>query len=63
MYGLIKVFVAEKTRKKFHPMSNGGALAAEFGDSKVKGLGAMLPAEYGGKGKDLSEIGKEPQLD
>ena len=55
--------MAEKTRKKFHPMSNGGALAAEFGDSKVKGLGAMLPAEYGGKGKDLSEIGKEPQLD
>jgi len=60
---MIKVFVAEKTRKKFHPMSNGGALANEFGNSKVKDLGAMLPAVYGGKGKDLAEIGREPELE
>lgn len=60
---MIKVFVAEKTRKKFHPMSNGGALANEFGDSKVKGLGAMLPTLYGGKGGELAEIGKEPELE
>jgi hypothetical protein len=55
--------VAEKTRKKFHPMSNGHALAAELGESKVKGLGAMLPAAYGGKGKELAEAGKEPLLE
>jgi phosphatidylinositol transfer protein SFH5 len=53
MYGLMKLFVAAKTVKKFHPMSNGGALAKEFGDSKVKGLVDMLPPEYGGHGDDL----------
>lgn len=63
VYGMIKVFVAEKTRRKFHPMSNGGALADEFSDSKVKDLGTMLPTVYGGKGKDLAEIGKEPSLE
>lgn len=60
---MIKVFVAEKTRKKFHPMSNGAALALEFNNSKVKDLGAMLPSVYGGKGKDLAEIGREPELE
>ena len=60
---MIKVFVAEKTRKKFHPMSNGAALALEFNNSKVKDLGAMLPPVYGGKGKDLAEIGREPELE
>ena len=60
---MMKVFVAEKTRKKFHPMSNGHALAAELGESKVKGLGAMLPAAYGGKGKELAEAGKGPLLE
>jgi phosphatidylinositol transfer protein SFH5 len=63
MYELIKRFVAERTRRRFHPMSNGGALAREFGASKVVGLGEMLPVEYGGKGKDLAEIGKEPLLE
>ena len=60
---MIKVFVAEKTRKKFHPMSNGAALALEFNNSKVKDLGAMLPLTYGGKGQDLAEIGREPELE
>lgn len=63
MYGVMKLFVAPKTIKKFHPMSNGGALALEFGESKVTGLGEKLPKEYGGKGEDLSTVGKEPLLE
>lgn len=62
-YALMKTFVAAKTIKKFHPMSNGGALALEFGDSKIPGLGEKLPKEYGGKGSELSTVGKEPMLE
>lgn len=62
VYAFMKLFVAAKTIKKFHPMSNGGGLAAEFGDSKVKGLGELLPKEYGGKGADLKGMAKEPAL-
>ncbi|KAL1879152.1 Non-classical phosphatidylinositol transfer protein (PITP) [Diaporthe australafricana] len=48
MYALIKVFIAEKTAKKFHPMTNGANLAAEF---KTSGLDEkQLPKEYGGEG-------------
>lgn len=48
MYALIKVFIAEKTAKKFHPMANGANLAAEF---KSSGLDeTQLPKEYGGQG-------------
>lgn len=47
LYGVLKLFVAEKTRKKFHPMANGGNLAAEFVGS---GLNEKeLPKEYGGE--------------
>ncbi|KAI1765070.1 CRAL/TRIO domain-containing protein [Hypoxylon sp. FL1150] len=63
MYGLMKLFVAAKTIKKFHPMSNGGALSKEFAESKVPGLGEKLPAEYGGKGADLKTQGKEPLIE
>jgi len=62
MYGLMKLFVAAKTIKKFHPMSNGGGLALEFGDSGVKGLGELLPKVYGGKGEDLAAQGEETKL-
>lgn len=62
-YSVMKLFVAPKTIKKFHPMSNGGALALEFGDSKVSGLGEKLPKAYGGKGEELSTVGKEPLLE
>jgi hypothetical protein len=62
-YALMKLFVAPKTIKKFHPMSNGGALALEFSDSKVSELGEKLPEEYGGKGAELSTVGKEPLLE
>jgi phosphatidylinositol transfer protein SFH5 len=52
MYALIKLFVAAKTAKKFHPMSNGVNLAAEFrsgGAAGGDGLdGKVLPKEYGG---------------
>ncbi len=59
MYGLMKLFVAPKTIKKFHPMSNGANLAREFdGANSAKGLGALLPAAYGGKGGDLQTQGK-----
>ena len=58
IYGLMKLFVAPKTIKKFHPMSNGSALSKEFGGSKVNGLGGMLPLVYGGKGEVLEAQGK-----
>lgn len=63
MYAFIKLFVAAKTVKKFHPMAHGRALAREFQDSGVDKLGDMLPAEYGGKGDDLKMQGKETLLD
>lgn len=63
MYGLMKLFVAPKTLKKFHPMSNGGALALEFGTSRVKSLGDDLPKEYGGKREVLATVGKETLLE
>jgi hypothetical protein len=59
LYGVIKLFVAEKTRKKFHPMSNGGALNREF----EAWLGKMLPKEYGGEGIGLEETGTQPELE
>lgn len=63
MYGVIKMFVAKKTAKKFHPMSNGKAMVHEFGDSKVEGLGKMLPADYGGDGPELTKEGKQVHLE
>ncbi|KAH8197031.1 hypothetical protein TruAng_008782 [Truncatella angustata] len=63
MYGVMKLFVAPKTIKKFHPMSNGGALASEFGESKVKKLGDALPKAYGGHGEDLQIQGKTTTLE
>ena len=62
MYAFFKLFVAAKTIKKFHPMSNGGNLAKEFGASKVATLGELLPPEYGGKGGELKAQGKETAL-
>ncbi|KAI0160758.1 CRAL-TRIO domain-containing protein [Xylariaceae sp. FL1272] len=63
MYGFMKLFVAARTIKKFHPMSNGGNLAKEdFCGSKVP-IGAQLPAEYGGKGQDLKTQGTEPLIE
>ncbi|KAI1349129.1 CRAL-TRIO domain-containing protein [Xylaria sp. FL0043] len=63
MYGFMKLFVAARTIKKFHPMSNGANLAKEdFGGSKVP-LGQLLPPEYGGKGADLKTQGKEPLVE
>ncbi|KAL2268283.1 hypothetical protein VTJ83DRAFT_3129 [Remersonia thermophila] len=63
MYAFMKLFVAPKTIKKFHPMSNGAKLAAEFADSKVAALGEKLPANYGGKGASLAEQGTGPLLE
>ncbi|KAK4178550.1 CRAL-TRIO domain-containing protein [Triangularia setosa] len=62
VYGFMKLFVAPKTIKKFHPMSNGANLAKEFAESRIKGLGEKLPVEYGGKGGELKAVGKEPFL-
>ncbi|KAK4198856.1 CRAL-TRIO domain-containing protein [Triangularia verruculosa] len=62
VYGFMKLFVAPKTIKKFHPMSNGANLAKEFADSRIAGLGEKLPAEYGGKGGELKTVGKESFL-
>jgi hypothetical protein len=63
VYAFMKLFVAAKTAKKFHPMANGSNLAAEFGDSKVDKLGEKLPKEYGGKGEDLATNGKATRLE
>ncbi|GAB1317480.1 Non-classical phosphatidylinositol transfer protein (PITP) [Madurella fahalii] len=63
VYAFMKLFVAPKTIKKFHPMSNGDNLAWEFGESKVSRLGERLPANYGGKGADLVKQGKGPLLE
>jgi len=47
VYGIMKLFVAAKTLKKFHPMNNGVNLANEF---KGSGLDVKaLPKEYGGE--------------
>ena len=62
MYGVMKLFVAAKNIKKVHPMSNGGALHAEFANSKIPSLGERLPKEYGGRGEPLASVGKELQL-
>lgn len=56
MYAMIKPFLAAKTVKKFHPMTNGANLAREFA------WGEKLPVEYGGKGADLKATGKETLL-
>jgi len=64
VYAFMKLFVAPKTIRKFHPMSNGGNLYAEFAtSSQIKGLGEMLPKEYGGKGPELASAGKETKLE
>jgi hypothetical protein len=63
IYTFMKMFVAPKTIKKFHPMANGMNLAREFGESKVSKLGERLPANYGGKGVELAEQGKGPLLE
>jgi len=64
IYAFMKLFVAQKTIKKFHPMSNGANLARELATSShVKGLGDELPKEYGGKGQDLSVQGRQTALD
>lgn len=49
LYALMKVFVAPKTAKKFHPMGNGANLALEFAtDGRIPDC-KMLPREYGGE--------------
>ncbi|KAI0121212.1 patellin-4 [Xylariales sp. AK1849] len=62
MYGVIKLFVAPKTLKKFHPMASGASLTNEFAGSKVEKLGEKIPKEYGGKGEDLKGSGKQTHL-
>lgn len=62
IYTFMKLFVAAKTLKKFHPMSNGAHLSGEFIHSPVNGLSDLLPEEYGGKGTSLDKIGKQPLL-
>ncbi|KIW17286.1 hypothetical protein PV08_04477 [Exophiala spinifera] len=66
IYAFVKLFVAAKTIKKFHPMSNGANLAGELATStsgKSLNLPDLLPKEYGGKGPDLNASGKQTALD
>lgn len=62
MYAVVKLVIAEKTAKKFHPMGDGATLSAEFSASKVQGLGEKLPKAYGGKGEDLESQGQQTVL-
>ncbi|EEY23938.1 patellin-4 [Verticillium alfalfae VaMs.102] len=62
MYAFMKLFVATKTAKKFHPMTYGSGLANEFADASVDGLGEKLPQAYGGNGGDLATEGKTTEL-
>lgn len=57
MYGLMKLFVAPATLKKFHPMSSGTTLATE-----LPGIVSTLPEAYGGKGPDVKTAGETVNL-
>ena len=63
VYGFMKLFVAAKTVKKFHPMSNSKTMVNEFGGSKVTDLGKQLPPDYGGEGAELSKVGRQVHLE
>ncbi|KAI1431783.1 CRAL-TRIO domain-containing protein [Xylaria sp. CBS 124048] len=63
MYSFMKLFVAARTIKKFHPLPNGANLAKEnFGGSKLS-LTELLPSEYGGKGTELKTQGTAPLVE
>jgi hypothetical protein len=53
MYGLMKLFVAPATLKKFHPMSSGTTLGTE-----LPAIKATLPPAYGGQGPDVKTAGE-----
>lgn len=50
MFGVMKLFLAPATLRKFHPMTSGTTLATE-----LKGITASLPKEYGGQGPSVKE--------
>ncbi|KHO00374.1 CRAL/TRIO domain protein [Metarhizium album ARSEF 1941] len=50
MFGVMKVFLAPATLRKFHPMASGTTLATE-----LKDISASLPNEYGGQGPSVKE--------
>ncbi|RFU33441.1 hypothetical protein B7463_g2870, partial [Scytalidium lignicola] len=52
VFSALKLFLSAETVKKFHPLSYGSSLAGE-----IKSIGEQLPNGYGGKGKDIKEIG------
>ena len=50
MFGVMKLFLAPATLRKFHPMASGTTLATE-----LPGIVATLPKEYGGQGPSVKE--------
>lgn len=50
MFGVMKLFLAPATLRKFHPMTSGTTLSTE-----LKGISASLPKEYGGQGGSVKE--------
>ncbi|EGD88328.2 hypothetical protein H112_04813 [Trichophyton rubrum D6] len=50
VFTALKVFLSKNTIRKFHPITNGSALAREFGEA-----GAEFPKSYGGKSAELTE--------
>ena len=63
VYGLMKLFVATKTTKKFYPIAAGSQLYLQFVETKISGMEDMLPKTYGGNGDELSVVGQQPKLE
>lgn len=58
MYTALKLLLSQATIRKFHIITKGTNLAAEF-----PAFGSNLPEAYGGKGATLAEAGKIVPLD
>lgn len=50
MFGVMKLFLAPATLRKFHPMASGATLSTE-----LKSISSSLPKEYGGQGPSVKE--------
>lgn len=50
VFGVMKLFLAPATLRKFHPISSGTSLSTE-----LKSISSSLPKEYGGQGPSVTE--------
>lgn len=58
MYTALKLVLSPNTIRKFHVITSGANLAAEF-----PSFGNSLPEAYGGKGATLADVGKVVPLE